>query len=184
MKPFKLHTPLLNKGYVMKAPILNGPYNNFASLDIKLERAEVWQVIKDFDNIYSWCPIYQKIEDNHALTDQESSRHYSIDGFNPMKDKITDLHPGYGYVYKIENVSVIEHVQASWWLTSLNHKLTRLNLVLSYQIKPGVLNKLKHNLFLKNKLESLLPNTLEALSDQLTKQSQAHEFELIHYANN
>jgi len=155
----------------MKAPLLNGSHKCFASLDLGLERHDIWVMIKAFHRIHLWSPI---VTHAYGIDEKEqgvgAKRHCRIKGLADVDEEITYWQEGYGFAYKSSPFSVIDDINASWWLTPLNDKLTRINLELSYQVKTGTFNYIYHALLLRKKLEAIFPHTLRALSEKLIKQ--------------
>jgi len=152
----------------MKAPTLNGSHKCFASIDLTIEQHVIWAIIKEFNQIHLWTPIITHAYGMNAKEQETGAiRHCRIKGLADVDEEITYWQEGYGFTYKTSPFSVIEDINASWWLTPLNNTQTRINLELSYQVKTGGFNNFYHNLLLGKKLEALFPRTLKALSEKL-----------------
>ncbi len=147
----------------MKAPKLNGKYSVAASIKINASQADTWALLSDFNNVYTWAP---GVKVSHGLSQKEkmvgAGRHCELPGFGAIDEVVTQWQEGTGFVYDVTPLGPLNNAYSSWWLTKLNDQTTRLDVVLSYDLRFGLFGKLLHSLIMKNKLQSSLPDTLSA----------------------
>ena len=152
----------------MKAPILNGKYKVSSVIDLRAPQSKVWEVLKDFPNVYLWAP---SVQESHAIGNKEfgvgAGRHCKLDGFGEIDEYITVWQEGSGFVYDVTPLGPLNRAFSSWWLTANNDHSTRLEVVFSYDIRFGIFGRIMHKLIMRSKLEKSLPDTLKAVKNRV-----------------
>ena len=147
----------------MNAPQLHGKYAVKTAVIINTPTATVWDVLKDFGNVSDWAPTVTK---SYYLNAKSSGvgtgRHCDIKGFGSIQEYITDWQEGKGFVYSVTALGPIAASNSSWWLTRIDDQTTKLEVVLSYNIRFGLFGRIMHKLIMRKKLEQSLPETLAA----------------------
>ncbi|SFC71375.1 SRPBCC family protein [Pseudoalteromonas denitrificans] len=152
----------------MKAPKLPGKYNVKSKVVINAPKQKVWQVMEDFGNVYTWAP---GVTESHSIGSKESgmgaARHCKLDGFGTIDEYVTQWVEGTGFVYDVTPLGPLNKSFSCWWLTALENGSTELEVVLSYDIRYGLFGKVMHSLIMRKKLESSLPDALNALKNRV-----------------
>ena len=152
----------------MKAPILSGKYELVVRIDINASQKKSWEVLEDFNNVYTWAP---GVIESHGLGQGEkqvgAGRHCKLDGFGEIDEYITHWQEGTGFVYDVTPLGPLHKAFSSWWLTSKDETNTRLEVVFSYDIRFGLFGKIMHKLIMRGKLEKSLPETLQSVKKRI-----------------
>ena len=148
----------------MAQPTLLGKYQVSSSLDIFAPQTDVWDVLKEFADVYTWVPT---VKESHAVGIGSqcvgAGRHCFLEGFGEIDEYITQWQDGTGFVYDVSPLGPLNKAFSSWWLTSPGKNVTHLNVTFSYEIRFGLFGKIMHKLMMRSKLETSLPQALEAL---------------------
>ena len=148
---------------IMNAPQLPGQYEVRTDITINTPIDTVWDALKDFGNVSEWAPSVTK---SHYLNSKRNSvgtaRHCDIKGFGSIQEYITDWQEGEGFSYSVTPLGPLDASNSSWWLTRIDDRRTKLEVVLSYDIRFGLFGKILHKLVMRKKLEQSLPETLSA----------------------
>ena len=151
-----------------KPPVLPGLFKVTSKLTIKANKDKVWQVLKDFPNVYTWAP---SVKNSYALNSKEqgvgAGRYCELDGFGEIEEMVTQWNEGEGFVYDVTPLGPLNNAFSSWWLAEMNNGTTVLTVTLSYDIRFGVFGKMMHKLVMRKKLEDSLPTALEALKERV-----------------
>jgi hypothetical protein len=152
----------------MKAPVLKGKYSVTAQIDIDASQEKSWEVLEDFNNVYTWAP---GVTESHGIGKGDkqigAGRHCKLDGFGEIDEYITHWQEGTGFVYDVSPLGPLHNAFSSWWLTSRDGTNTRLEVVLSYNIRFGLFGKIMHRLIMRGKLEKSLPETLLSVKKRI-----------------
>ena len=152
----------------MKQPTLTGKYQLSTSIDIFAPQEKVWEVLKDFANVYSWVP---SVKESYAIgTGSEcvgAGRHCVLEGFGEIDEYITQWHNGSGFVYDVSPLGPLDQAFSCWWLTSPGKNVTRLTVTFAYELRFGLFGKIMHKLIMRSKLETSLPQALAALKTRV-----------------
>lgn len=152
----------------MKAPTLTGKYELVARIDINASQNKSWEVLEDFNNVYTWAP---GVVESHGLGLIEkqigAGRHCKLDGFGEIDEYVTHWQEGIGFVYDVSPLGPLYKAFSSWWLTSIDETNTRLEVVFSYNIRFGLFGKIMHKLIMRGKLEKSLPDTLQSVKKRI-----------------
>ncbi len=151
-----------------KAPKLNGRYQVSEKIVINAKQETVWQVLKDFANVYTWAP---SVKQSYALNEKQEGvgigRHCKLDGFGDIDEYVTQWKEGSGFVYDVTPLGPINNAFSSWWLHKVGDSCTELEVVLSYDLRFGLFGRIMHKLLMRKKLESSLPDGLKALKTRV-----------------
>jgi len=152
----------------MSAPQLSGKYQVVAHVTINANQHNVWEVLEDFANVYTWAP---GVEKSHALGKPElgvgAGRYCKLDGFGEIEEYITQFNSGTGFVYDVTALGPLHEAFSCWWLTKVTNHQTRLTVTFSYNIRFGLVGWLMHSLMMRSKLEKSLPETLAAVKKRV-----------------
>lgn len=161
----------------MSAPKLKGAYQLVAKVDINASKTEVWKVISDFANVYTWAP---SVTASYSLTDEPTGlgagRYCKLDGFGEIEEYITVWQEGEGFVYDVTPLGPLHQSFSSWWLNEIDPQTTKLTVVLAYEVRFGLFGKLMHKLVMRRKLEENFPNSLKALKHRIETGQLARPF--------
>lgn len=145
-------------------PNLPGKYQITATIDINNKKQDVWEVMQDFSNVYTWAPSVNKSyhigEGEHCIG---AGRHCHLEGFGEIDEYITLWQEGTGFVYDVSPLGPLNRSYSRWWLTELDQNTTRVSVMFSYDLRFGLFGKLMHSLIMHNKIKTSLPQTLTAL---------------------
>ncbi|OUS24133.1 hypothetical protein A9R01_16010 ['Osedax' symbiont bacterium Rs2_46_30_T18] len=159
---------LAMKPATLQAPKLTGKHQVSASVIINASQRQVWELLEDFYDVYTWVPTVKK---SHSLNDKElgigAGRFCELDGFGSIEEYITAWYPGVGFVYRITPLGPLDKSHSSWWLTQMPDGRTELAVALSYNIRFGLFGKVMHKLVMRKKLEESLPGTLLAVKHKV-----------------
>ncbi len=152
----------------MKAPQLPGKYSVTSTVTINAPKAVVWNLLKDFGNVSEWAP---SVTDSYYLNSKTSGvgtgRHCDIKGFGSIQEFVTHWQEGEGFTYSVTPLGPLAQSNSSWWLTRIADQTTQLEVVLSYDIRFGILGEILHKLIMRNKLKQSLPETLGAMKKHI-----------------
>ena len=156
----------------MKAPQLPGKYEVKSEVTINASTAAVWDVLKEFGSVSDWAPAVSK---SYYLDSQTSGvgtgRHCDIDGLGSIDEVVTDWQEGVGFTYSVTPLGPLDKSNSSWRLSRISDRETKLEVILSYDLRFGFLGKLLHKLVMRRKLEQSLPDTLAAFEQRLATKS-------------
>ena len=152
----------------MKATKLSGKYEVESEIIIDASTAAVWDVLKEFGSVSDWAPAVSK---SYYLDSQTSGvgtgRHCDIDGLGSIDEVVTDWQEGVGFSYSVTALGPLDKSNSTWRLTRIGDSKTKLQVILSYDLRFGLLGKILHKLVMRRKLEQSLPDTLAAFKDRL-----------------
>jgi len=152
----------------MKTKLLQGKYNVNAKIIIKASKHEVWEILKDFNNVYTWAP---GVEESYGLNNKSqevgAGRHCKLEGFGEIDEYIQQWDEGSGFVYDVTPLGPLTNAYSSWFLSSVNENMTTLKVTLNYDIRFGLFGKIMHKLVMRKKLNVALPQTLESIKKRV-----------------
>ena len=152
----------------MKATQLPGKYEVRSEVIINAPTDAVWDVLKEFGSVSDWAPAVSK---SYYLDSQTSGvgtgRHCDIDGLGSIDEVVTDWQEGVGFTYSVTPLGPLDKSNSSWRLTPVSDSKTKLEVILSYDLRFGLLGKVLHKLVMRRKLEQSLPDTLAAFRERL-----------------
>lgn len=152
----------------MQAPRIERQHQQTATILIQASQQEVWEVLKDFGNVYTWAP---GVEKSHSLGNKAhgvgAGRHCVLADFGKIDEYITRWDEGTGFVYDVTPLGPLTNAMSSWWLRSQSPNTTELQVSLNYDIRFSLFGKLMHNMVMKSKLEQSLNDTLQALKKRV-----------------
>ncbi len=145
--------------------------NTRVTIDAK--REDVWTMLAEFDDVYTWAPGVTK---SYGIGEQKlgvgHGRHCDIEGFGGIEEYITQWEENNGLTYNISPVGPLKNGLSRWAISDAGASKTRLDITLSYNLRFGVLGKLMHLLMVRRKLESSLPATAQAIKNRVETRSQ------------
>lgn len=158
-------------GHTMKLKI-NKRHGFNSVITINAPKDQVWAVLKDFNNVYTWAP---GVSESHALgkKNQEvgAARFCKLADFGNIDEVITEWKQGEGFTYTVSPLGPLNNAASRWTLTEVDSKTTRLEVEFAYDIRFGVFGKMMHRLVMQKKLHTSLPQTLDAFKHRIeTKQ--------------
>ncbi len=152
----------------MQAPRIERQHKQSATINIKASQQEVWEVLKDFGNVYTWAP---GVEKSYSLGNKTqgvgAGRHCVLADFGQIDEYITRWDEGIGFVYDVTPLGPLTNAMSSWWLTSQSPNTTELRVALHYDIRFSFFGKFMHNMIMKRKLEQSLKETLQSLKKRV-----------------
>lgn len=164
----------------MQQPKLPGKHQVECSIVMNASQAEVWTVLEDFANVHAWAPSVKK---SHAIGKGKNcvgaGRHCELDGFGAIDEYITLWKEGTGFVYSVSALGPLDKAHSSWWLTSVSDDKCRLSVELNYDIRFGLFGQLMHKLIMRKKLESSLPDTLNAVKTEVARVQSTPSVKLV-----
>lgn len=156
----------------MNASLLPGKYRVQSDIIVNASTDEVWDVLKEFGSVAEWAPTVTKSYYLDAQTfGVGTGRHCDIQGFGGIDEVVTEWQEGVGFTYSVTPLGPLNNVNSSWQLSRIGDRKTKLQVILSYDLRFGIFGKILHKLVMRRKLEQSLPITLAALKERLTKVS-------------
>ena len=152
----------------MSTTKLTGKYQLSKTITINTDRQSVWNVMRDFGNVYTWAPT---VVESHSITPKETGvgagRYCKIDGFGEIKEYVHEWNDGFGFVYDVSPIGPLAKSYNSWTLTSAENDKTQLTVTFYYNLRFGVLGQLMHALMMRKKLEEGVQGAMEALKKRV-----------------
>ncbi len=152
----------------MMAPHIQRQKSQTANIIINTNQAQVWDVLKVFNDVYTWAP---GVEVSNALGNKRqqvgAGRYCKLADFGEIEEYITRWEEGTGFVYNVTSLGPLTNGLSSWWLTAVEAKKTRLNVEFAYDLRYGLLGRTMHQLIMKNKLKRSLQDTLTSLKKRV-----------------
>ena len=138
------------------------------TLTINAPLSAVWEVLADFDNVYTWAP---SVEHSHALNDKSqqvgAGRVCSIKGFGKLNEQITQWNENKGIEFTVSDLGPLKNTLCHFRINPLTATTTELNMTFEYDLKFGLLGKILHSLVMKNRLNTSLDHTLDAFKTRI-----------------
>ncbi|MEE1673394.1 SRPBCC family protein [Agarivorans aestuarii] len=145
---------------------LKGKYKVETSVDINAPVEQVWAVIGDFTNV-AWAP---SVTASHPIGRADlgvgAGRHCALQGFGEIDEYITQWSEGQGFVYNVSPLGPLNNGHSSWWIEKVGEN-SRVNIVLSYDLRFGLFGRLLHALVMRKKLKGSLPQTASAIKTRV-----------------
>ncbi len=142
-------------------------YSISKTIHIKSTQQQAWDVLRDFNNVYTWAP---GVEESYGLTVKDkqvgAGRHCKLDGFGEIDEYVIQWDEGTGFVYDVSPLGPLTNALSRWKLVD-NGPTTSLIVELNYDIRFGLIGKIMHKLIMRKKLEESLPDTLNALKKRI-----------------
>lgn len=143
-------------------------YGMHKVLTINAPLSKVWDVLADFDNVYTWAP---SVEHSHALNDKSkvegAGRVCSIKGFGKVNEEITQWNESKGIEFTVSDLGPLKNTLCHFQIKALNPTTTQLDMTFDYDLKFGVFGKALHSLLMKNRLATSLDHTLGAFKTRI-----------------
>jgi uncharacterized membrane protein len=149
-------------------PIKRQLYGMHKTLTINAPLNQVWEVLADFNNVYTWAP---SVEHSHALNDKNqqvgAGRVCSIKGFGNVSEEITQWNDHQGVEFTVSDLGPLKNTLCHFKISAEKHNQTQLDMTFDYDLKFGVFGKALHRFFMKNRLNTSLEHTLEAFKSRI-----------------
>lgn len=133
-----------------------------AVITINAPKDQVWAVLEDFNNVYTWAP---GVSESHGLGNKQqevgAARFCKLADFGNIDEVVTEWKKGDGFTYTVSPLGPLNNAVSRWTLTKIDAQSTRLEVEFAYDIRFGLFGKMMHSLVMQNKLHSSLPQTLE-----------------------
>jgi len=147
----------LGKSYLIEKQVtINAPLN------------KVWQVLADFNDVYTWAPT---VTHSNGLDEKNNQvgagRHCKIEGFGSIDEVITQWQEKEGFTYTISDLGPLTKGLSRWILTESTANKTIITVEFGYELRFSLVGKLLHKLVMRRKLEAGLPETLQALKKRV-----------------
>lgn len=152
-----------------RSSLNNNKQHGFSAIvTINAPKNEVWAVLEDFNNVYTWAP---GVSESHALGNKNqevgAARFCNLADFGNIDEIVTEWQQGNGFTYTVSALGPLTNAVSRWSLMAVDSKTTRLEVEFAYDIRFGVFGKIMHSLVMKKKLHISLPQTLEAFKQRL-----------------
>ena len=136
-----------------------------ASIDIDAPSSRVWEVLADFNAMYTWAP---SIEDTEGLSEVErgvgAARRNTAKGFGAIDQTVTAWVEGEGFTYTSGPLGPFAGTLTSYRLRADGELASECSLELSYELRSGgAPGQGPSEAQLRAKLEAGLREILEAL---------------------
>jgi len=139
-----------------------------SSTTINAPKDQVWAVLEDFNNVYTWAP---GVSESHGLGSKQqemgAARHCKLSDFGAIDEVITEWKQGQGFTFTISPLGPLNNAISCWTLIEVDAQITRLEVEFAYDIRFSIFGKLMHNLVMRKKLLTSLPQTLHAFKQRI-----------------
>ena len=143
-------------------------YSIKANLMINAPAKEVWAVLADFNNVYTWAPtVTHSAALNGKNNEVGAGRSCSITGFGDIEEIITQWQEGENFTFTISDLGPLTLANSRWQIDTTSDNMTKLTVDFNYQLKFGLFGKLLHSLMMRNKLEKGLSAATNALKKRV-----------------
>jgi ribosome-associated toxin RatA of RatAB toxin-antitoxin module len=143
-------------------------YSLKKSLTIYAPLDKVWEILSDFNDVYTWAPT---VTHSYALNTKNqqigAARHCEIKGFGGIDETVTQWNENSGFTYTVSDLGPLTAAQSHWKIEQIGDKQTKLDIELVYNLKFSIIGKLLHSLVMRNKLSESLELTLLAVKDRV-----------------
>jgi len=139
-----------------------------AVITINAPKDQVWAVLEDFNNVYTWAP---GVSESHGLGNKNqevgAARFCKLADFGNIDEVITEWKKGEGFTYTVSALGPLDNAVSRWTLTEVDAKTTQLEVEFAYDIRFGVFGKMMHSLVMQKKLHTSLPETLVSFKQRM-----------------
>ncbi|AWB66924.1 hypothetical protein C2869_10965 [Saccharobesus litoralis] len=129
---------------------------------------QVWDVLQDFNNVYTWAPA---VSHSHGITaqtkGQDCGRRCTIDGLGTVDEKVIEWQEGRGFTFEVTPLGPLDVSQSRWYLHALSPNSTVLTANFTYNLRFGMLGKVLHKLLMRRKLATTFKEALYALKTRV-----------------
>lgn len=129
---------------------------------------KVWQVLSDFNDVYTWAP---SVTHSSALDEKNNQvgagRHCKIEGFGAIDEVLTQWQENKGFTYTISDLGPLTQGLSRWTLTAEGQNKTSIKVEFGYELRFSFIGKFLHKMVMRRKLEAGLPDTLKALKERV-----------------
>lgn len=138
------------------------------SVNLEASLSEVWEVLADFDNVYTWAP---GVSESHGIGEGHNQvgagRHCKLSDFGAIDEYITEWKHFEHFTYTVSNLGPMTKGLSRWSILDIGQNRTKLTVEFAYDIRFSFFGKLMHSLVMKKKLRGSLPGTLEAFKQRV-----------------
>lgn len=147
---------------------LSGRYDIVKSININATQDKAWQVLRDFNNVYTWAPgVKESYGLNNKSQEIGAGRHCLLDGFGEIDEYILDWEKGSGFTYDVTPLGPLTNASSRWRLSSAGNGVTKLKIVFNYDLRYGLFGKIMHKLIMRKKLNDSLPQALDSFKQRV-----------------
>ncbi len=144
------------------------PYSIRFNKTIAAPLSSVWQVLADFNNVYTWAPSVTKSGPLNEKNNQiGAGRHCTIKGFGSIEEYITQWQDENSFTYTVSDLGPLTNTVSRWAIHAESAIATRITIEFSYNLKFNILGKVLHKLIMQKKLEKGIADTLNALKNRI-----------------
>jgi len=153
----KMKNNNLGKSYLIESNVtINAPLN------------KVWQVLSDFNAVYTWAPTVTHSSGLDEKYNQVGAgRHCEIEGFGAIDEVLTQWQENEGFTYTISDLGPLTQGLSRWTLKEEGQYKTSIKVEFAYELRFSFIGKLLHKMVMRGKLEAGLPDTLKALKTRV-----------------
>jgi len=138
------------------------------NITINAPLTKVWQILSDFNDVYTWAPTVTHSSGLDERTNQiGAGRHCKIEGFGAIDEVITQWQENKGFTYTISDLGPLTGGLSRWTLTQESQNKTSIKVEFAYNLRFSFIGKLLHKLVMRRKLAAGLPDTLKALKKRV-----------------
>jgi len=138
------------------------------SITINAPLSKVWQVLSDFNDVYTWAPT---VTHSYGLNTKKqqigAARHCEIKGFGGIDEVITQWEEKSGFTYTVSDLGPLTGAQSRWNIEQVGVHKTKLTIELAYNLKFSIIGKLLHSLMMRSKLSESIDLTLMAVKNRV-----------------
>jgi hypothetical protein len=153
----KMKNNSLGKSYLIESNVM-----------INAPLSKVWQVLSDFNDVYTWAPT---VTHSSGLDDKinqvGAGRHCTIEGFGSIVEVLTQWEENKGFTYTISDLGPLTQGLSRWTVTEESQNKVSIKVEFGYELRFSLFGKLMHKLVMRRKLEAGLPDTLKALKTRV-----------------
>ena len=139
-----------------------------STITINAPKVQVWAVLEDFNNVYTWAP---GVSESHGFGSKQqeigAARHCKLSDFGAIDEVITEWKQGQGFTFTISPLGPLNNAISRWTLIEVDAQTTRLEVKFAYDIRFSIFGKLMHNLVMRKKLLTSLPQALQAFKQRI-----------------
>ncbi len=134
------------------------------STSINSPSAPVWDVLADYNAMYTWAP---NIQDTRSLSKIDRGvgaiRQNTAKGFGPVEQVVTDWMEGTGFTYSVEPFGPFGQTQTTYSVRSTGDETCECTIQIAYELSDKTSAEGPGELQLRDKLEAGLTQILGAL---------------------
>lgn len=147
---------------------LPGEHRIHAATPIDAPVSQVWEVLADFNSMYTWAP---NIEDTEAISDVQrgvgAARRNTAKGFGAIDQHVTAWTDQQGFTYRVDAFGPFTQTHTAYRLRPTGDDTSECRLELSFDMRDAPPGKLPTAAQLSAKLHAGLREILDALKHRV-----------------